>query len=143
MWLPATPGWGPLVLLGGGPLPLLAEVRWFVGRGGGGWPLASGCGSLVGVPSPLLAEGGPGCGPLPLRAGGFRWCWWWVTPCHSWLRVVGAVPSLSWVGSSGRGGGRFRGVGWGLGGGFPVLCVFVARRVRVVSVLVCVLWFEA
>ena len=27
----------------------------------------------------------------------------------------------------------------GLGGGFPVLCVFVARRVRVVSVLVCVL----
>ena len=27
----------------------------------------------------------------------------------------------------------------GLGGGFPVLCVFVARRVREVSVLVCVL----
>ena len=26
----------------------------------------------------------------------------------------------------------------GLGGGFPVLCVFVARRVRVVSVVVCV-----
>ena len=31
-----------------------------------------------------------------------------------------------------------------LGGGFPVLCVFVARRVRVVPVLVCVscvLWW--
>ena len=91
----------------------------------------------MGVSSPLLAEG-PGCGPLPLLAGGFRWCWWWVAPRHSRLRVLGAVPRHSWVGSAGRGGGCFRGVGWGLAGGFAVLCVLVGRRVRVVSVLVCV-----
>ena len=66
--------------------------------------------------------------------GGVRWCWWWVTPRHSWLRVLGAVPCHSWLGSAGRGGGRFCRVWWG----FAVLCVFEARRVRVVSLLVCV-----
>ena len=53
-------------------------------------------------------------------------------PCHSWRWVSGAAPRHSWLGSAGRGGGCFR--GWG----FPVLCVLVARRVRVVPVLVCV-----
>ena len=125
MWLPATPGWGPLVLLGGGPLPLLAEDHCFLGRGVGGWPCfwlwVLGGRSLAtpdrGVPlvlvvgglSPLLAEGF-GCGSPPLLGG-----------------------------SAGRGGGRFCVVGWGLGAGFPVLCLLVARRMRVVSVLVCVL----
>ena len=53
-------------------------------------------------------------------------------PRQSWLRVSGAAPRHSWLGSAGRGGGCFR--GWG----FPVLCVLVPRRVRVVPVLVCV-----
>ena len=163
---PATPGWEPPPVLAGGPSPLLADgpgcgsppllvgVLWccwgsglchswlrFAGLWGVvvvGGPLLSGCGSWVGVPLPLLAEG-PGCGLLPLLAGGFRWCWWWVAPRHSWLGVMGAVRRHSWVGSAGRGSGRFRWVGLGLGAGFPVLCVFVVRRVRVVSVLVCVL----
>ena len=67
--VPATPGWGSLPVVAGGPSPLLAEdfwcgsppllagvrwwcwrggpspllaeVRWCVGRGGGGWPLAT------------------------------------------------------------------------------------------------------
>ena len=52
-------------LVGGGPSPLLAEVRRFVGRG----PSLLAEGPGLGVPSPLLAEG-PGCGPPPLLAGG-------------------------------------------------------------------------
>ena len=40
--------------------------------------------------------------------------------------VLVAVPRHSWPGSAGRGGGRLRGVGWG----FLVVCVFVARCVR-------------
>ena len=112
-----------------------------------------------GCSSPLLAEG-PGCGSPPLLAGvrWRRWCvvachswlrvqvavprhsWplesagggFWVGPCHSWLWVSGAAPRHSWLGSAGGGGGCFR--GWG----FPVLCLLVARRVRVVPVLVSV-----
>ena len=93
-----------------------------------GWgPLAAVvCGGL-----PLLAAG-PGRGSPPLLAGGSAGGGFWVGPCHSWLRVSGAAPRHSWLGSAGRGGGCFR--GWG----FPVLCVLVARRVRVVPVLVCV-----
>ena len=73
----------------------------------------------------------PGCGSPPLLVGV---CWrrWCVVACHSWLRVLVAVPRHSWQGYAGRGGGCFR--GWG----FSVLCVLVARRVRVVSVLVSV-----
>ena len=115
---------GPLVLVGGGPSPLLAEVRRFAGRGpslravGSGW---------AGVPPPLLAEG-PGCGPPPLPAGGplglvvggpspllvegpgrgsppllagVLWCWWGVGLRHSWLRSAdlrGVVRGLRlWV----------------------------------------------
>ena len=83
-------------------------------------------------------------------------------PRHSWLRAPGAVPRHSWLGSVGGGGVWLPATpgcgswlrssptpGWGppaaavafsvgLGEGFPVMCVFVARRVRVVSVLVCV-----
>ena len=93
---------------------------WLGSAGGGGvWSLAT-----------------PGCGSrsrFPATPGwGVRWWRWWVGPCHSWLRVSGAVPRHSWLGSAGRGGGCFR--GWG----FPVLCVLVVRCVRVVSVLVCV-----
>ena len=80
----------------------------------------------------------PGCGSrsrFPATPGwGVRWWRCWVGPCHSWLWVSGAAPRRSWLGSAGRGGGCFR--GWG----FPVLCVLVARRVRVVPVLVCVVW---
>ena len=64
---------------------------------------------------------------------GAPWCWWWVNPRHSWLMVLGAVPRHSWLGSVGCGGGRFRGVV----GEFPVLCVFVARRVLVCALCVC------
>ena len=64
--------------------------------------------------------------------GQVRWCWWWVAPRQSWLRVLGAVPGHSWLGTVS--------VSVELGGGFPVLCVFVARRVRAVFVLVCVLY---
>ena len=53
-------------------------------------------------------------------------------PHHSWLRVSGAAPRHSWLGSASSGGGCFRRLG------FPVLLVLVARRVRVVPVLVCV-----
>ena len=72
----------------------------------------SGWGPLLVVlcgPSPLLAEGRPGCDCLPLLAGA-RWPrrWWWP-------------------------------VSVGLGGGFPVLRVFLARCVCVVPVLLCVL----
>ena len=93
---------------------------WLGSAGGGGvWSLAT-----------------PGCGSrsrFPATPGwGVRWRWWWVAPCHSWLRVLAAVPRHSWLGSTGRGGGCFR--AWGP----PVLCVLVARRVRVVSVRVCV-----
>ena len=93
---------------------------WLGSAGGGGvWSLATpGCGSR------LRFAATPGWG--------VRWWRWWVGPCHSWLRVSGAVPRHSWLGSAGRGGGCSRGCG------FPVLCVLVARRVRVVSVLVCV-----
>ena len=49
--------------------------------------------------------------------------------------VLVAVPRHSWLGSAGRGGGRFRGVGWGVSRG---VCVCGAVRARVVSVLVCV-----
>ena len=98
MLLPATPGWSPPVLQGGGPSPLLAEVRPFVGRGpsipavGLWWAFprhsaaeGPGCGPppllaggplvlVVGGPSPLLAEGA-GCGSPPILAG-VRWLQW-------------------------------------------------------------------
>ena len=83
-----------------------------------GWSLATpGGGSCVLLPAT------PGWVSLPVVVG---------VPRHSWLRVSGAAPLHSWLGSAGRGGGCFR--GWG----FPVLCVLVARRVRVVPVLVSV-----
>ena len=70
--------------------------------------------------SPLLAEG-PRCGSPPLLAG-VRWRRWRVAACHSWVR------------SAGRGGGCLCGLGWG----FLVLCVFVARCVRVWCLCWCV-----
>ena len=127
MRFPATPGWvSPPVVVGA---PRHSWLRapgavhrhsWLGSAGGGGvWPLATpGCGSWLQFPAT------PGWG--------VRWWRWWVGPCHSWLRISCAVPRHSWLGSAGRGSGRFR--GWG----FPVLCVLVARRGRVVSVLVCV-----
>ena len=95
---------------------------WLGSAGGGGvWSLAT-----------------PGCGSrsrFPATPGwGVRWWRCWVGPCHSWLWVPGAAPRHSWLGSAGRGAGCFR--GWG----FPFLCVLLARRVRVVAVLVCVVW---
>ena len=65
MWLPATPGWGPLVLEGDGPWPLLAEVRQFVSLG---WPFPR--------HSWLRAPGA-----VPRHSWlGVRWCWWWPFP---------------------------------------------------------------
>ena len=115
MRFPTTPGWGPLAVVVCGRLPFLVA-----GPGCGSPPLLAGGGPLVvvvGGPSPLLAEG-PG----------------WVFLRHSWLWASGAVPCHFWLGSAGRGGGCFCGVGWGA----FVLCVVVARRVSVVSVPVCV-----
>ena len=60
---------------------------------------------------------------------GVRWWRWWFGPCHSWLKVSGAVRCHSWLGSAGRGGWCFR--GWGC----PVLYVLVVQGVWVVSVL--------
>ena len=102
MRFPADPGWGRLVAVVCGRLPLLAAGP---GRGS----------------PPLLAGGSAG--------GGVGWA-----PATPWLRVSGAAPRHFWLGSAGRGGGSFR--GWG----FPVRCVLVARRVRVLPVLVCVVW---
>ena len=127
MRISATPGWVSLSVVVGAPRHswlrasgAVPRHSWLGSAGGGGvWSLAT-----------------PGCGSrsrFPATPGwGVRWWRWWVAPCHSWLRVSGAVPQHSWLGSAGRGGGCFR--GWG----FTVLCVLVARRVRVVSVLVCV-----
>ena len=112
------------------------------------------------VPSPLLAEV-PECDSPPLLAE-FRCRWWWVflatpgwgrwlrlptTPgwgpmaavcvvaCPSWLRVLVAVPRHSWLGCAGRGGGRFRGVGWGVS---RDVCVCGAARARGGCAGVCV-----
>ena len=129
VWLPATPGWGPLLLVGG----------WAFAVVGGGVGL---CDSWLGSadlsgPVPrfrLRVLGGrslatPGLGPWvrsPATPGcGARWCWWWVAPRHSWLRVPGAVPCHSWLGSADCGGGRLRGVGWEVS---RVVCVCGAAR---------------
>ena len=127
MRFPATPGWVLLSAVVGAPRHSWLKARgavarhsWLGSAGGGGvWSLATpGCGSRSQFPAPP----------------GWRVRWWrcWVGPCHSWLRVSGAAPRHSWLGSAGRGGWCFD--GWG----FPVLFVLVARRVRVVPVLVCV-----
>ena len=71
----------------------------------------------------MLLPATPGWVSLPVVVG---------VPRHSWLRVSGAAPRHSGLGSAGGGSGCFR--GWG----FPVLCVLVVRRVRVVPVLMCV-----
>ena len=138
--LPATPGWGPLAVVLCGPLPflaagpgrgsppLLAGVRWRWWCGV--WSLATpGCGSLyrfprhswLRVPGAVLCHswlGGPLVsvvgGPSPLLAEGPG-----VVPRHSWLGPPAALVAAS----------------LGFGGVFPVLCVLVPRRVRVVSVL--------
>ena len=77
-----------------------------------------------GCSSPLLAEG-PGCGPVPLLAGSAGGSGAWLLATLGVVLV--AVPRHSWLGSAGRGGGRFCGV-----------CVCGAVRARVVSVRVCV-----
>ena len=57
-----------------------------------------------GASSPLLAVALV-CASPPLLAGGQR-RWWRVVPRHSWLRVLGAAPCHSCLGSSGVAGGR-------------------------------------
>ena len=98
MWYPASPSWGLLVVLGEWSLATLGEgsqVRFTATSGWGLLPVV-----VVG-PSPLLAED-PGCGSPPLLAG-VRCRWWWVVLLHSWLRVRGAFPRHSWLGSAGGG----------------------------------------
>ena len=113
----------------------------------------------------LATPGGGSCVCLPATPG------WVAPPVvvgaprHSWLRVRGlrplaapswcplavvvrgclplcgmvlcGVPRHSWLGSAGHGGGRLCGVGWG----FLVLCVFVARCVRAWCLCGCVCCF--
>ena len=93
MRFPATPPWGPLVVV-----PRHSWLRVLGAIPHHSWLGPAGCG-----PSPLLAEG-PGCASLPLLAA-VRCRWWWVSPRHSWLRVRGAVPRHSWLGSAGCRGG--------------------------------------
>ena len=113
--------------MGSGPLPLLAEVRRSAGCGpslpavGFGWafPRHSWLRALGAVPRHSWL-------------GACRW-WWLVVPRHSWLRVLGAVPRHSWLGSAGCGGGRFRGVWWGVS---RVACVCGAARAGLCAVCV-------
>ena len=141
--LPSVWVWVWLVCVVVGPSPLLAKVpecdsppllaglrcRWW-------WVLLAtpGCGSRLRFPAT------PGLG--------VRWLRWWVGPCHSWLRVSGAVPRHSWLGSPAAA------VGVSVGGGFPccvclwrsvcawclfwcVWCVFVVSVLVVVRLWVC------
>ena len=79
---------------------------------------------------PLLAEG-PGCGFLPLLAG-VRWRRWCVVACHSWLRVLVAVPRHSWLGGPlvAVVGGPLPLLAEGLGCGSPPLLAGVRRPRR-------------
>ena len=84
MRFPATPGWGPLVAVVCGRLPLLAAgpdfgsppllARGSAGGGGGWAPATAGC--------------GPGCGSPPLLAG--------VRRSRRWLFPWGWVGGFSW-----------------------------------------------
>ena len=109
--------------------PLLAE-----GPGCGFPPLLAGgrlaavvCGRL-----PLLAAG-PGCGSPPLLAG-VHWRRWCVVACHSWVRSWLRFPATPGWGPP----AAAVAVSVGLRGGFLVVCVFVARRVRVWCLCWCV-----
>ena len=91
--------------------------------------------------SSLLAEG-LGCGPFPLLAGvrRRRWC---VVACHSWVSSWLRFPAIPGWGLP----AAAVAVSVGLGGGYLVVCVFVARCVRawclcwcVCRVLVVVAW---
>ena len=105
MRFPATPGWVSLSVVVGAPRHswlrapgAVPRHSWLGSAGGGGvWSLAT-----------------PGCGSrsrFPATPGwGVRWWRCWVGACHSCVRVSGAVPRLSWLGSAGRGGGCF--CGW-------------------------------
>ena len=129
MHFPASPRWVALSAVVGAPHHSLFRAL-------GAVPRHSWLGSAAG--GGVLSLATPTCGSqsrFPATPG-WRVRWWrcWVGPCHSWLRVSGAAPRHSWLGSAGHGGGCFR--GWG----FPVFCVLVARHVRVVPVLVCVVW---
>ena len=129
MHFPATPDCVSLPVVVGAPLHswlrapgAVPRHSWLGSAGGGGvWPLATpGCGSWLRFPAT------PGLGPLAAVVCG----------CLPLLgAVLVAVPRHSWLGSAGRGGGRFRGVGWGVS---RRVCVCGAARARLVSVLVCV-----
>ena len=137
MRLPATPGWVSLPVVVGAPrhswLTDPGAVPRYSWLGSAGvWSLATpGCGSWLRFPAT------PGLG--------VRWWWGCLGPRHSWLRVlVGCSFTASGRGSRVRfsatpgWGPAAAAVGVSVGGGLPVLCVLVARRVCVVSVLVCV-----
>ena len=71
-----------------------------------GFPATPGPGPLVVVvdgPSLLLAEELGFYSP-PFLAGA-RWLCWCMVPRYSCLRVLGAVPRHSWLGSGSGGGG--------------------------------------
>ena len=85
MRFPATPGWGALAAV------VCGVRQWCVGGVVSGvwcgWSLAT-----PGAGSSVLLPATPGWVLLPVVVRGRR---------HSWLRVPGAVPRHSWLGSAG------------------------------------------
>ena len=87
---------------------------------------------VVGVPRHSWLRA-PGCGSLPLLAG-VHWRRWCVVACHSWVRSRLQFPATPGWGPP----AAAVAVSVGSGGGFLVVCVFVARRVRAWCLCWCV-----
>ena len=125
--LPATPGWVSLPVVVGIPRHSWRKVPGAVPRhswlgfafGGGVWCVVCGVwcvvcgvrrwfvgGVLAGVWCgwSLATSGGGSCVLLPATPGSVSLPVLVDGPCHSWLRVPGAVPRHSWLGSAGNGG---------------------------------------
>ena len=94
-----TPEVGSLACVSRGPLSSRPPSRCVVC--GGGFPVSPGWGRVAvvgGGSSPLLAVLLVCLSPRLLAEAPRRWRP--VIPRHSWLRVLGAVPRLSWLGSA-------------------------------------------
>ena len=125
---PATPGWVSLLVSVCGVRCVVCGVRrWCVGGVVAGvwcgWSLATpGGGSCVLLPAT------PGWVSLPVGVRG---------PRHSWLRVPGAVPRSSWLGSAGGGGVWCVVCGGGVLVGLWLVCGVVGPSPLLAEVPVC------